>query len=755
MIFWDGRTPDGQRVRWGPDGLDPILAGETDLSRCAAIREPVLARLIQRRAVPSASERDRALPILLRSAGVTAVRVSGLTGAFDETRPGPLGGGLGPASTTERLTLALVVRPEWLDIEPFLAALHRQALSSTLDLLLVGAGLETADLRRVVHTAEIWTQAAQLRLRRHAFGAEVPANYLHNSVVALSPAEIVVFADPRAIPRTPALLQTLADWAASGDVAAACPRMEHASSLLSAGLGLNDEGALGVERRAPLSRRLRLAAAPSPWLFAAGRRLWLESGGLRAQARTAAWTRDFAVVGGPAGRTLYVGHESAEWIDPEAPTGLGIEEALARPRQAHAGLALTRAAPVAAVAQAPASKPTGAGPAKPAQVPAPEPPALPYALDDPPSPSALRLLVFADAFGASQAIAFEHGLAEARAAGRIAVRIVEEGAFGGDGRTLAASPVDDKVEAAFAARPDVVIASRLGHADVWGAVRRAAERRGTALVFHLDDDLFDLPLSAGIERYRLARAPRRLASLQEALDCADLTLAATPALADSLRSRTRHSRIYALESGVGGAPGRRRTGRTDGRIRVGYMGSASHDADLAAIVPAVNAVLDAAPEVDVELFGSIAKQPSAALLARVRARHPGITGDYAAFKAKLASLDWDIGLAPLRGMAFNRVKTATKWVEYAEAGVAVLASAIDPYDAMGQAGAALTVDDDGWRWGLQRLVSDARLRHSLTLGADELLARRYGWAALQAQIESALTQAVALSRARRPAKVRA
>ena len=49
-----------------------------------------------------------------------------------------------------------------------------------------------------------------------------------------------------------------------------------------------------------------------------------------------------------------------------------------------------------------------------------------------PSDADVRLLVFADQFGPSQSIAFIEGLAGGRAAGRAAVRLLEEAAFGPD-----------------------------------------------------------------------------------------------------------------------------------------------------------------------------------------------------------------------------------------------------------------------------------------------------------------------------------
>jgi glycosyltransferase involved in cell wall biosynthesis len=744
MLHWSGRTGAGDEVVWGLDGLDPVLAGECDLSACAAISPAAMQRLLSRKAVRSEAEFDRALAVLLRGAGAASAWCEGLWAPLDLARPGVSASEAGPGTTAERISVVLIITEASSDLSVFLSALSEQVATSRVELLLMTQGLAAPDLQRLVGEVEGWKPPTPIRVRRYAL-ADLAPMYLRNTAVGLATGDVVVFADLRAALGGAHTVQTLADWAASGGVAAACPRMERDGVLLSGGLAMDEqagEGAsLRVDSDAALAGRLRTAAAPTPWVFAANRRRWLESGGLRPAATPALWTADFAAHGGPAGRTLLVGDLAVEWTGRTLPEGLGAAAPLTSTLQPHAGRAI----------RAGRSRESGTRPARTPTV-APAPLVAPRGLDDPRTPSGLNLLVFADAFGASQAIVFEHGLSQARRAGRVAVRLVEEAALGGDGRSLQLASADAAVEAQFAsARPDLVVASRLGHPAIWAAVKRAAGRRGTPILFHIDDDLFDLPLSAGIERYRLARAPRRLATLEDVLQTADLVLATTPALAARLRGYAGHGRIYALHAGTAGSPRRSARPRENARVKIGYMGSASHDADLSMIVPALNAVAETLPFVDIELFGSIAKQPAADRIARVHARHAGVDGDYAGFKAKLAALAWDIGLAPLRPIPFNRLKTPTKWAEYAEAGAAVLASAVEPYAPMAAAGAALTVADDGWATALLRLARDARLRQDLTEQADALLEQRYGWSGLETEIEGAIVQVVSAGSVRAPA----
>lgn len=355
----------------------------------------------------------------------------------------------------------------------------------------------------------------------------------------------------------------------------------------------------------------------------------------------------------------------------------------------------------------------------------------------------MRLLVFADDYGASQSLAFVEGLRRARAEGRAAVRIVEEAAFGADSLSAASGPIMKTVETHLAeAMPSAVILSRFGHAGAYQAIRAAASARGLPVLLHIDDDLFDVPLSAGIERYRGARHPRRLRALERSLREADLVIAATPALAERLARLAGHARIGWMENGTAGEPRPRRAKPDGAPVVIGYMGSASHDADLEFALPALNAALEGPGEARVELFGSIAKQASADRLPQGIARHDAAAGDYAAFKRKLAGLGWDIGLAPLRESPYNRCKTATKWAEYAEAGIATVVSDVEVYRPMIEAGAALPARPGQWEAQVGRLARDVELRAAIVSRADALLAARYGWDRLEASVTGLIEDAL-------------
>ncbi|OYX35523.1 MAG: hypothetical protein B7Y99_03160 [Caulobacterales bacterium 32-69-10] len=739
MLYWNARieaTPPG-RIRFGRAGLDPLLACDHDLSSCTAISEPAFERLVARGAVKGEADFPRAVALLARAPGLGAVWCEGLEGVIDLQAPPPLTLPQGPATSADTLTLAILVHSPAASVEPFFAALKGQVLAGGLDVLVLALDHDSEQIRELTRLINLATAAdPRMKVRRYAISGPLAPEFLANIAIGLATTEAVVLADAHCIPVTANAVQRLADWALSGDAAAACPRIVFDRRLVAAGLALaaSGDGAESVVAwdDLKLSAELRTAAAPAPWFFAARRTAWLAAGGLRRNPAGPFWTAGFAFAHGPKGRTYLVGSEIAEWIGKERPLSAGQSAPAHNSLQTHAMAAIREPEPSSAPVPL-----LGGGDLV----------ALPGASgsgqaafsDRFPSAADLRVLVFADLFGASQSIAFVDGLAAARDRGAVAVRIVDETALPGDSRALqeaeAAELVDNHLSAT---QPQVIVVSRLGHSGLWRAVRNAARRDGIPVLCHLDDDILGLPATLGIERYRLARSPKRALTVQRILKEADLILAATPALAQRLKAGAGHDRVVALSSGAAGRPGARRTTAPKTRLRIGYMGSASHDHDLAMVVPALNRVLAAYDGVEVALFGSIAEQPSARRIEGAVERFGPVSGNYMGFRRRLSELAFDIGLAPLTDEPFNRLKTATKWAEYAEAGAATLVSPLGPYAAIVEAGAALGARPQAWEAGLRRLIESPRLRNDLTGRADQLLTERYGWDKLEQEVLAAL-----------------
>ncbi|HMJ02338.1 MAG TPA: hypothetical protein VK506_05315, partial [Conexibacter sp.] len=74
---------------------------------------------------------------------------------------------------------------------------------------------------------------------------------------------------------------------------------------------------------------------------------------------------------------------------------------------------------------------------------------------------------------------------------------------------------------------------------------------------------------------------------------------------------------------------------------------------------------------------------------------------------------FDVGIAPIADIPFNRAKSNVKVKEYAAMGVPWLASPIGPYADLGEKQGGRLVPDDRWFEELEHLVSDARARKRL------------------------------------------
>lgn len=718
ILAWDGLapSPDGpSRLRFGEGGLDDLLLAQVDVSGCCAVLESVHRRLKGAGGTPTAAS----LAQLARDPRLTFAHVEGLAGEIDPDRPPAGARRIRPAAHPDKVSIVVLAHGGSEGVESFIQAMAGQEMVSRAEIVVIAAGWAREESHALPGSLDSLAPEHPMRIRRFFLPGRMSEAMAVNTGLTLATGQAVIVARPECVPESSDTLQVLANWAAGADVFTVSPRvMDGEHRLLAAGL-YAQRAAEGYVLKPWTDRALsgvtRRVAAPAPWFFAVNRSAWLDHGGAVGDGL---WTAGLA----RTGKHLLAGSAVAVWTGARR-------------------LAAQRTATVAALSPDAARALSWAGRAeRPAhQAPAPAPaaataPATTAGFSDAfPTSAPTRLLVFADGFGASQSLAFVDGLARARAQGEVAVRVVEERLLGKDG-----GPDDGGlaalVEQQFAeVSPSVVVLSRFAHGAGLRRILDAARARNLPVVAHLDDDLFDLPPIIGIERYRVSRSPRRLQALHRGLAEADLVIAATPALAEKLARLAGHGRVAWMEIGSAGRP-HPRPPAADGSLVIGYMGSASHNHDLEMIAPALNAVLESFDHVSVELFGSISQQPAADLLrGRVR-KHRPVSGDYHGFKAVLAGLGWDIGLAPLRPIAYNRYKTPTKWVEYAEAGIATIVSDSEVYQPMIQADAALAATPEQWETAMRRLIAHPETRRDIVSAADRLLRSSYGWDRLEAGV---------------------
>ena len=164
------------------------------------------------------------------------------------------------------------------------------------------------------------------------------------------------------------------------------------------------------------------------------------------------------------------------------------------------------------------------------------------------------------------------------------------------------------------------------------------------------------------------------------------------------------------------------------------MGGRDHAADLALAVPAIRNVLERHPDVRFELFGAFELPQGLEGLDDRIVLIPPIPV-YDDFLHAFARRNWDIGLCPLDGTRFNKVKADTKWVEYTAVGTAVVASAGTVYDACCADGCGvLARDTEEWIAALDLLITDAKACQEQVRRAQRKLVRDYNEPALLRQV---------------------
>ncbi|WP_264045264.1 glycosyltransferase family protein [Methylobacterium flocculans] len=269
-----------------------------------------------------------------------------------------------------------------------------------------------------------------------------------------------------------------------------------------------------------------------------------------------------------------------------------------------------------------------------------------------------------------------------------------------------------------------------------------ARERGVPTIFHIDDDLLDIPIELGAAKQALHMHPDRLATIRYLLAETTLAYCSTPALRQRLFGDGESSRVVA--GSLYCAHRVRRAPVEPIRSVIGYMGT-DHSHDLAPVVPALVRLLTGRPEVTFEIFGST-PMPDALKLFGDRVRTIPPVGDYGAFMDTLEGLGWTIGICALAQTPFNAVKADTKWVEYTACGFAVVASRGTVYDACCADGCGLLVDGEAeWFAAFERLLEDGGAHRAQVERAQEKLRRDYSPERLAEQVLSVFARAQELA----------
>lgn len=277
----------------------------------------------------------------------------------------------------------------------------------------------------------------------------------------------------------------------------------------------------------------------------------------------------------------------------------------------------------------------------------------------------------------------------------------------------------DKVAPESVADADLVVIQR-DFARFWEAYRQIvalARAAGKPLVYELDDLLFDLP-----EGHLAAPAytDQLFAVLAALVEC-DQVVVTTPPLAARVGPLNPNVAVVPnyLDDQLWPLAGRPDRPASAAPVTVGYMGGPTHQPDLESVAAGLLHLLDRrGRQVRLHFWGA---SPPPALRDRPQvAWTPLDQIDYAEFARQFAAQTADIFIAPLCDNAFNRCKSAIKFLEYSALGMPGVYSRLEPYTAVVRSGenGLLASTPAEWEAALDQLVASPALRQKLGAGAQ-------------------------------------
>jgi len=251
---------------------------------------------------------------------------------------------------------------------------------------------------------------------------------------------------------------------------------------------------------------------------------------------------------------------------------------------------------------------------------------------------------------------------------------------------------------------------------------------GARLVYEVDDDLFDgSALRKRGFRGNTEDLANRVLHLARSAHCVTVS---SRALKTKLGMHNRNVVLVpnALDADLWQMRGKAPRAldpavSSDGRrVRIGYVGTPTHDQDLALVAEVITGLQERYPgRLDVQviggfgqkknIFGSVISLPTA--------------NDYPTFVRWLrTNMCWDIGIIPLASNSFNANKSYLKFLECGALGMALICSRNPEYSTVvrhGENGLLVANDAAEWDAALTKLITDPHERRRLARTAyDEI-----------------------------------
>ena len=275
----------------------------------------------------------------------------------------------------------------------------------------------------------------------------------------------------------------------------------------------------------------------------------------------------------------------------------------------------------------------------------------------------------------------------------------------------------------LAASADVVVLYRVPATSQVERFVADVHRRGTPVLFDVDDLIFDPDLEPEIPALKILSGAARDLWMQgvrryrTTMELCDGFVGSTRRLCEHASAVTGLP-SYRFSNGVGIVMSRLADaaltrGAVPGPLRVGYLsGTDTHDRDWATVEDAVVAALEQVDGAELWLVGELTPGAAVRRLGDRLVRMP--LQPWTALPQLLRTLD--VALAPLEPTSrFNDAKSAIKWLEAGLSATPTIASPTDPFQEVVEHGVngMLAGDPDEWARSLTALLADDVLRRRL------------------------------------------
>jgi len=163
-------------------------------------------------------------------------------------------------------------------------------------------------------------------------------------------------------------------------------------------------------------------------------------------------------------------------------------------------------------------------------------------------------------------------------------------------------------------------------------------------------------------------------------------------------------------------------------IRIGWAGGSGHEGDFDVLRDVIPSILDKHKEVTFVFVNGPAATGLPQWMKGLKGiEHHAKWEPIMRYPSMIASLDFDIGIAPLVDSAFNRGKSNLKWLEGAALGYPVIASKVGHMKESVTSGhdGVLCETPEEWENALDALITNKKYRKSLAINARQTVEQKF------------------------------